>query len=156
MAMFNKSNVKLCISCGNPFVPQNDEDFCFRCRNSDSAKEAEIMDYMRNNPGTSIMEISRQTNLPKGTLLNMAHEGRFEGFSLGKDLGKPCAVCGKLITVGTYCPSCFEHLKKDSKNRGNINAARARVAAQSKDDEIVTRTFSSGMQDEINSRRRKR
>ena len=166
MAMFNSGGMKTCKGCGNPFVPQNNEDFCFRCRNSDSAKEAEIMDYLRNNPGVSILEVSRHTRLPKGTLLNMAREGRFAGITLGKDFGRPCPVCGKMITSGTYCPSCFELLKKDSKNAGNIAAAQAKLAAQSKDDAMFSafdgvksskpRTFSSGMQDEINARRRKK
>lgn len=164
MAMFNKGGTKTCRACGNPFVPQNDEDFCFRCRNSESAKEAEILDYLREHPGTSIMEISRLTNLPKGTLLTMAHEGRFDGFTLSKDFGKPCAICGKLITVGTYCPSCFEMLKKDSQHTGSVMMIKNK--SKSKDDEMFSvfdnvkaskpRTFSSGMQEEINSRRRKK
>ena len=166
MAMFNKGGTKICRACGNPFVPQNDEDFCFKCRNSESAKKAEITDYLREHPGTSIMEFSRQTSFSTGILINMAHEGHFEGYSLGKDSGKPCAMCGKLISVGTYCPTCFEALKKDSKNLSNLAVAKAKLSSKSKDDAMfgafdkvkgsTPRTFSTSMQNEINSYRKKR
>ena len=172
MAMLMASGMKTCKGCGNPFTPQNKEDFCFKCRNSSSGKEAEIMDYLRANPGVSILEVSRTTRLPKRTLLNMARSGVFAGLTLNKDFGYPCRNCGKLITDGTYCPECFAVLKKEVKNAGSMIQMKTKVSrtAGMTDDELLemfygkgnrgpkedkSRTFSDGMQNEIESRRKK-
>ncbi|MBQ6976797.1 MAG: hypothetical protein IJS81_01465 [Selenomonadaceae bacterium] len=151
-----KSNMKTCARCGTPFQPQDKEDFCFRCRNSSSAKEAEIIDYLRDHPGVSILEVSQVTKLSKKSLIKMAHEGRFAGLELSKDFGYPCGLCGKLITFGTYCPDCFAILKKDAKNLKDANfMARARQAQRAKGEEDKSRTFSTGMQEEIQASRKK-
>ena len=142
--------MKMCAGCGTPFTPLADEDFCYKCRNTTSTKEADVIDYIRDNPGVSILDVSRRTKLSKNTLIKMAHEGRFAGLILNKDFGYPCPGCGKLITFGTYCPECFSDFKKNAKNAKNADfLAKAKAAQQSKD---KSRTFSHGMQDEIKSR----
>ncbi len=167
-------SMKMCKGCGSPFMPQADEDFCWRCRNSKSSKEEEVLDYLRENPGVSILDVSRTTQLSTKTLLNMAREGRFAGLNLNKDFGYPCGSCGKLITFGTYCPECFALMKRDVKNVKNFNYAKQRPtisrSASMSDEDMVnmfygkkvkeergrSRTFSDGMQDEIGSRNKKR
>lgn len=150
----DSNNVKTCLSCGIPFTPEGDEDFCWKCRNSRSSKEEEIIEYLRAHPGVSILEVSQVSHLSTKVLLKMAHEGRFAGLYLNKDFGYPCGHCGKLITFGTYCPECFEALKKDAKNAKNATfVAKAKQAKKSKEvAEARTRTFSTGMQDEIKTR----
>lgn len=165
-------SMKTCKRCGAPFMPQSDEDFCWRCRNSKSSKEEEVLDYLRENPGVSILEVSRTTQLPTKTLLTMAREGRFAGLALNKDFGYPCGGCGKLITFGTYCPDCFSMMKKDVKNVKNFNYLKQRPTGRTSvsmtDEDLVNmfygkkgkeekkgRTFSDGMQDEIGSRKRR-
>ena len=155
MATINRDNMKTCMGCGNPFTPEGEEDFCWKCRNSRSSKEEDIIDYLRKHPGVSILEVSQYTRLSKKVLLRMAHEGRFAGLYLNKDFGYPCSSCGKLITFGTYCPECFAALKKDAKNAKNANfVAKARIAQKTKTED-KSRTFSSGMQEEIKSRSKK-
>ena len=153
----NSENVKNCAACGLPFTPEADEDFCIHCREGRVAKEAEIIAYLREHPGVSILEVSQVSHLSTKVLLHMAHEGRFAGLYLNKDFGYPCGHCGKLITFGTYCPECFEALKKDAKNVKNATfVAKAKQAKKSR--EIVdarARTFSTGMQDEIKTRIKK-
>ena len=147
-------NTKTCLGCGNPFMPQENEDFCFKCRNSSSSKESEIIDYLREHPGVSILEVSRVSRLSTKVLLKMAHEGRFAGLYLNKDFGYPCEQCGKLITFGTYCPECFATLKKEAKNtKSNMFVSRAKAVRAGKAEREKGRTFSSGMQDEISSRK---
>lgn len=153
MTNYGGGSTKICMGCGNPFMPQENEDFCFKCRNSSSSKEAEIIDYLREHPGVSILEVSRVSRLSTKILLKMAHEGRFEGLYLNKDFGYPCEQCGKLITFGTYCPECFATLKKEAKNTKNkmfVSRAKARQGQIERD---KSRTFSSGMQDEIKARK---
>lgn len=146
-----KSTKKTCILCGQHFYTENeDQEYCPACENSAVRKEHEIIEYLREHPGISILEVSMYTKLSKQTLIRMAHEGRFKGIPLSKDFGYPCATCGKLINFGTYCPDCFSGLKKDAKNAKNAEfLAKAKAAQQSKD---RARTFSHGMQDEIKSR----
>ena len=146
-----KNIEKICVLCGQHFYTENeDQEYCPACENSAVRKEHEIIEYLREHPGISILEVSMYTKLSKQTLIRMAHEGRFKGIPLSKDFGYPCATCGKLINFGTYCPDCFSGLKKDAKNAKNAEfLAKAKAAQQSKD---KSRTFSHGMQDEIKSR----
>ena len=134
----DSSNVKNCAACGLPFTPEEDEDFCRYCKKGKVAKEADIIAYLREHPGVSILEVSA-------------------GLYLNKDFGYPCGHCGKLITFGTYCPECFEALKKDAKNAKNATfIAKAKQAKKSKEvAEARGSTFSTGMQDEIKTRIKK-
>jgi len=162
--------MKMCAGCGTPFTPLADEDFCYKCRNTTSSKEADVIDYIRDNPGVSILDVSRRTKLSKNTLIKMAHEGRFAGLVLNKDFGYPCPGCGKLITFGTYCPDCFQIMKKDVKKAGEFNTFKMQEMNRPRklmsDDELfdmfyakknkrTARTFSEGMQEEISSRKKK-
>ena len=153
----DSSNVKNCAACGLPFTPEEDEDFCKYCKKGKVAKEADIIAYLREHPGVSILEVSQVSHLSTKVLLHMAHEGRFAGLYLNKDFGYPCGHCGKLITFGTYCPECFEALKKDAKNAKNATfIAKAKQAKKSKEvAEARGSTFSTGMQDEIKTRIKK-
>lgn len=150
-------NLKLCHSCGNPFTPEGEEDFCWTCRHSRNSKEEEIIAYLRAHPGVSILEVSQVSHLSTKVLLQMAHEGRFKGLYLNRDFGYPCGHCGKLITFGTYCPECFEAMKKDVKNIKNAAfIANAKKAKKSREiAEERASTFSTGMQDEIKARIKK-
>ena len=168
--MAELKRMKMCAGCGSPFTPLADEDFCYKCRNTTSTQEADVVDYIRDHPGVSILEVSRSTNLSTKTLIRMAHEGRFAGLILNKDFGYPCMGCGKLIQFGTYCPECFQLMKKDVKKAGEFHSFKMqemnRPRKQLTDDELFdmfyakkdrsARTFSEGMQEEINSRKKKR
>ena len=154
--------MKMCAGCGTPFTPLANEDFCYKCRNTTSSKEADVIDYIRDNPGVSILDVSRRTKLSKNALIKMAHEGRFAGLVLNKDFGYPCPGCGKLITFGTYCPDCFQVMKFNTFKMQEMNRPRKLMS----DDELFDmfyakknkrqgRTFSEGMQEEIKSRKKK-
>jgi len=114
--------LKNCPICGKIFA-----DFgahvCRDCYDKLRAKEAEVINYVRDNPNSKIPDIVEATGADEKMIKRMIREGRF--IQVGVPLSYPCKKCGAPITQGELCAKCRTEMRDTlQKETAKIAAAR--------------------------------
>lgn len=104
-------NVDNCSRCGRVFV-RGVKDICPSC-----VKEIEMMydkclQYLRENRGATITDVSEATEVSIKQITAFIREGRISLMN-APNLSYPCDVCGVLIRAGNICDNCRQRLVKD-------------------------------------------
>lgn len=114
-------NLDNCPRCGRLFV-KNLMGLCQPCI-KDLEHEYEIcVNYLRENKGTNIQELSDATGISIKEITRFIREGRIS-IANAPNMMYPCEVCGTLIRDGHMCDSCRSRLRKDLSNAAKENAA---------------------------------
>ncbi len=110
-----------CERCGKVFARANSSQrVCPECKIKDDEDLEVIKDFLIINPGSTIDEIEKNTNVEKKTILRLLEEGEIESDNF--DVGKKCVICGKPITHGLYCDDCAKKVQEDLKRvSGSLN-----------------------------------
>lgn len=95
--------VKNCVECGKLFLDPRSR-VCLDCVRRHEREFEQIYSYVRDNPGCSVDDVVRNTQVARKRVLQFVREGRLHG-DLGKR-GRACAGCGAPIAAGNYCPRC--------------------------------------------------
>lgn len=111
-------NVKNCSTCGRIFNSVMDIKRCPECRKGDEVKFKMIREYLYDNPGASIEEVSEQLDIDRTKILHFLREGRIE--TVGDQMVINCEHCGTLITHGKYCEKCSRKITMDLKSAAKI------------------------------------
>lgn len=120
--------IKNCPMCGRLFS-DNGMHVCMNCYRKVQEKEAEVVNYVRDNPGSKIPDIIEATNAPEGMIKKMIREGRFE--QIGVKMTYPCEKCGAPIISGKLCQQCQEAMHKElQKQASSIVAAKQAAKTQ--------------------------
>jgi hypothetical protein len=80
------------------------------------------VNYLRENRGTNIQELSDATEIPIKEITRFIREGRIS-IANAPNMMYPCEVCGTLIRDGHMCDSCRSRLRKDISNAVKESAA---------------------------------
>ena len=138
--------LKTCPICGKAFLALPTRRVCRDCLEAEYQMEREIVDYVRDHPGARPTEIIEETGASESLLRRMIEEGRF--VELGNVM-YPCRKCGKPISSGKYCQSCYIKMKQSlEKAHADIKARTERKAKEKKKEE---RTYSKSMRDQLDS-----
>ena len=115
MALLTGPKLRNCTKCGKVFTSLRGEKLCREC--TDEAKEFEqkVVEYIRDNPGTSMKEVMEATGATDKMLKRMMQEGIFSNTGGGEDFMYPCVGCGRPIRTGTYCTDCLGRLRNQTK-----------------------------------------
>ena len=109
--------LKNCEKCGKVFNAEPQDLFCADC-NIDAAKELKkVIDYLREHPLASIMEVNQKTGVPQQQLFRYVKNGSLKMRKPSDDY--KCRLCGKDIKKGTLCEACrakVEGMRKKGKN----------------------------------------
>ena len=108
--------IKNCPMCGKLFADTGHR-VCMDCYEKILEKEAEVVNYVRDNPGSKIPEIVEATGATEGMIKKMILEGRFE--QIGVKMSYPCEKCGNPIITGKICQSCQEELHKELQKKAS-------------------------------------
>ena len=108
--------IKNCPMCGKLFADTGHR-VCMDCYEKILEKEAEVVNYVRDNPGSKIPEIVEATGATEGMIKKMIREGRFE--QIGVKMSYPCEQCGNPIITGKICQSCQEELHKELQKKAS-------------------------------------
>ncbi|ASA26525.1 TIGR03826 family flagellar region protein [Paenibacillus donghaensis] len=104
-------NLDNCPRCGRLYV-KNIMDLCQPCI-KDLEHEYEIcVNYLRENRGTNIQELSDATDISIKEITRFIREGRIS-IANAPNMMYPCEVCGTLIRDGHMCDNCRSRLRKD-------------------------------------------
>lgn len=117
-----------CPICGKIFV-YNMKKMCPDCAKKDEDDFEKVRDYLYENPGATIEEVSEQTEVDTKKILEFLKEGRLMLKNENPNLLR-CEICDCPILTGKYCEKCAKDMKKQLNNvRGDLSS-RSKIGGQ--------------------------
>lgn len=103
-------DVRTCRGCKRIFNYLTGPILCPACREALEEKFQEVKKYIRENKGTTILEVSEACDVEASQVKQWLREDRLE---LSEDSGimLTCESCGKPIRSGRYCEACMNNVK---------------------------------------------
>ena len=98
-------NVRNCRKCGILFNYISVPSWCPACREQMEERFQEVKEYIRENPGVGIQQVSEACNVEPAQIKQWLREERLE-LTEGSPLMMACETCGALIRCGKYCEKC--------------------------------------------------
>ncbi len=114
-------NVRNCRRCGNLFNYALGPMICPKCREAMDAKFKEVKEYVRDNPGVGIKEVSEACEVETQQIQQWLREERLQ-FSEDSVVQLACESCGAMIRSGRFCDKCKAEVTNGFKQV--INSAR--------------------------------
>lgn len=114
-------NIGNCPRCGRVFA-KGMKDVCPSCVKDIDQEYVDCLEYLRENKGASMHDVSEETGVSIKQITKFIREGRISLMD-APNLGIPCDLCGTLIREGTMCESCRTRFSKDV-NRLNESQKR--------------------------------
>ncbi len=114
--------VRNCSTCGKIFNSVMDQKRCLVCRQADEEVFREIRNYLYDNPGASIEEVSDTLELERTKVLHFLREGRLE--TVGANMVLSCEQCGVLITSGHLCDDCSRKSSMNIRGVSNVKTTK--------------------------------
>jgi flagellar operon protein (TIGR03826 family) len=114
-------NLDNCPRCGRLYV-KNLMELCQPCIKELEHEYETCVNYLRENRGTNIQELSDATGISIKEITRFIREGRIS-IANAPNMMYPCEVCGTLIREGHMCDSCRTRLRKDLSNAARESAA---------------------------------
>ena len=105
--------VKLCRRCKRLFQPMADEVMCYDCRVESEKEFKAVREYLRDNPGAGVKEVSNECEVSERQIIEWVREERLM-FS-GDSTGIICEKCGRPIPTGRFCDKCKTELTNELK-----------------------------------------
>lgn len=127
-------NLGNCPRCGKLYA-LNFRDVCSNCIKEMEVEYQTCVDYLRENKGANIQELSDATEVSIKTITKFIREGRIS-IENAPNMMYPCEVCGMLIREGHMCDSCRTRLTKDL-------ASAAREVGQKENNQVGGRTYNA-------------
>ena len=104
--------MKNCAGCGKIFVALEGRKFCPDCMEKEYKLEEKVVNFVRDNPKSSVTEILKEIPEASEKLIKLLiREGRFE--QVGVKMSYPCEKCGAPIVTGKLCGKCSEALRTE-------------------------------------------
>ncbi|WP_322906501.1 TIGR03826 family flagellar region protein [Paenibacillus campi] len=107
-------NLGNCPQCGKLYV-LNLRGMCSDCIKDIERQYEVCSNYLRENRGTTITELSAVTEVSIKQISIFIREGRIS-IANAPNMGYPCEVCGTIIRDSNMCDSCRSRLTKDIRN----------------------------------------
>ncbi len=98
-------DVMNCRNCGRLFNRLSSERVCPACRQALEEKFQQVKMYLRENPNSSVDDVSRENDVSVKQIKQWVREERLI-FSDGSVEGITCESCGKVIHTGRFCDAC--------------------------------------------------
>ncbi|MFC3747558.1 TIGR03826 family flagellar region protein [Paenibacillus sp. GCM10012306] len=114
-------NLDNCPRCGRLYV-KNLMELCQPCIKELEHHYEICVNYLRENRGTNIQELSDATEISIKEITRFIREGRIS-IANAPNMMYPCEVCGTLIRENHMCDSCRNRLRKDLANAAKESAA---------------------------------
>ncbi len=107
-------NIKNCVKCGKVYVYDNYK-LCRNCRKLEEEDFQKVKQYIYDNPGATMQEISSETGVSIQRIMKYLREGRLQLREENYNLILDCERCGKAIRTGRYCDRCTDEIHKEFK-----------------------------------------
>lgn len=107
-------NVRNCRKCGRVFNYVTGPRLCPRCKEAQEADFQRVKEYIRENHGATINEVSEACEVEVSMIHQWLREERLE-LAEGSSITLQCETCGAPILSGRYCDKCKRDLANDFK-----------------------------------------
>ena len=104
-------DLRNCKSCGRAFQYSGDP-ICNRCQGSVEEEYKRVKEYLYENPGASVGEVSEATEVSEKRILKFLREGRLE-IKDDTNFVLDCERCGVSIKSGRYCDGCAHAMSSE-------------------------------------------
>ena len=102
-------DVRNCRTCGRLFNYLSGPNLCQECRDALEKKFADVKDYIRDNPHSSISEIAEANEIDTKQIKQWIREERLQ-FADDSPVGIECEGCGATIKTGRFCDACRKNM----------------------------------------------
>ncbi|NLJ78921.1 MAG: MerR family transcriptional regulator [Tissierellia bacterium] len=113
-------DIRNCSNCGKIY---NYDGFniCIQCRRDEEKLFQKVKEYLRENPGAAIPEISEETEVESSKIIEFLRQGRLE-VKDANNLILECERCEAPIRTGRFCDKCMVEMDREFK--GSIGGGR--------------------------------
>lgn len=98
-------NIKNCRSCGRIFNYVAGPFICPVCRDGMEKKFQIVKEYIRENPGVTIPQVSEECDVEQSQIRQWLREERLE-LAENSPIFLNCEGCGATIRCGRFCEKC--------------------------------------------------
>ncbi|SHI38513.1 TIGR03826 family flagellar region protein [Lutispora thermophila] len=112
-----------CIRCGRVFA-YTYSPICSKCLEQDEEDFRIVKDYLYDNPGSNVFEVSEATGVSVEKIMRFLREERLEISSENSNLVLECEYCGKPIRTGRYCEECKNKLANEMRKEFGLSQMR--------------------------------
>ena len=106
-------DIRNCSRCGKIYA-YNGINLCIQCRREDEEDFKKIKEYIDENPGANISEVSDATKIESRKIIEFLRQGRLE-IKDENNLLLSCERCGTPIRTGRFCEKCTAEMQKEFK-----------------------------------------
>lgn len=105
-------DVRTCRRCKNLYQHITGPEVCPRCRRKEEDMFQVVKQYLRENPGASMQEVSEETEVPTYLIESFLRAGRLQ-VAPNSPIALSCERCGAKIVTGRFCNKCSNNLVSD-------------------------------------------
>lgn len=106
-------DIRNCTRCGKIYA-YDGFNVCMQCRREDEDDFKKVKEYIDENPGANISEISEETEVDSKKIIEFLKQGRLEIEDENNTLLQ-CERCGVSIKTGRFCDKCTTEMQKEFK-----------------------------------------
>jgi len=109
-----------CLRCGRVFA-YTYSPICNKCLEEDEKEYKIVKEYIYDNPGSTVFEVSDATGVSVEKIMRFLREERLELSSENSNLLLECESCGRPIKSGKYCEECKNKIASDMKKEFGLS-----------------------------------
>jgi hypothetical protein len=106
------SELKNCINCHTSFVSVTESKICLKCLKEDDIIFKKIKDFLYDNPGATMLEVSSTFDISTKKIIKFLRDGRLEIIG-DSNFILECESCGRPIKTEYLCNDCQRILKNE-------------------------------------------
>ncbi len=125
--------IRNCPRCGKIFTYIS-RPICNSCLDMEENEFKVVKEYIYDNPGASISEVSAATEVSVEKIMRFLREERLEISSDNSNLMLECERCGRAIKSGRFCENCKADINKDFKREFGLDKKPEAPRPQIKND----------------------
>lgn len=104
------ADLRNCSKCGRLYG-YSGSPLCSFCIEEQEDEYKIVRDYLYDNPGSNVVEVSEATGVSTEQIMRFLREERLQISSENVNMLLECETCGKPITTGRFCHACKDNLK---------------------------------------------
>lgn len=104
--------IKSCLKCERAFADDGN-DLCPKCRYDNDEDFKKVKEYLYDNAGADIKEVSYETEVSTKKILQYLKEERITISEGSKNTALSCERCSKSINMGRFCNMCISEMEKE-------------------------------------------
>ena len=112
--------IRNCPRCGKIFTYIG-KPICNKCIETEENEFKVVKEYVYDNPGATISEVSQETGITVEKIMRFLREERLEIRAENSNLFLECERCGRSIRSGRFCDNCKGQINREFKREFGLD-----------------------------------